>query len=318
MASNQWSFENIPPQNGKLAVITGGNSGIGFEAARMLAAKGARVIIAVRNPTKGQQAVAALGRAVPGAAVAAMELDLADLASVRGFAEAFLARHSELPLLINNAGVMAIPYRRTVDGFEMQLGTNHFGHFALTGLLLPALLAAPGARIVTVSSGAHLGGKINFDDLDSKHNYQRWAAYSQSKLANLLFAYELQRRLEAAGADAISVACHPGFASTELQVAGARMDGSAFGERAAVVMNRIFAQSAEMGALPTVYAATAPDLRGGNYIGPDGPLEMRGHPTMVRSNKRSHDAALARQLWQISEQRTGVRYEALEQAVHMT
>jgi hypothetical protein len=240
-----------------------------------------------------------------------MDLDLADLQSVRRFAEEFLARHNKLHVLCNNAGVMALPYRKTTDGFEMQIGTNHLGHFALTGHLLRRLLDTPGARVVTVSSGAHRVGRIRFDDLNWEKGYRKWLAYGQSKLANLLFAYELQRRLDAAGAQLISVACHPGYAATNLQLAGPRMEGSSLMEFLSQLSNRLVAQSAAMGALPTLYAATAPDVRGGDYIGPDGLFENWGYPKKVRSNRQSHDHEAARRLWEISERLTGVRYDAL-------
>jgi NAD(P)-dependent dehydrogenase (short-subunit alcohol dehydrogenase family) len=306
--AQHWTIDAMPDQRGRLVVITGANSGIGFEAAKALAGKGARVILAVRSATKGQAAIEKIRAAHPRAQVELEMLDLADLASVRAFAERFSARYSALPVLINNAGVMATPYRRTADGFELQFGTNHLGHFALTGLLLPAILAAPGARVVTVSSMAHSFGQIDFDNLDGSKGYQRWAAYGQSKLANLLFAYELQRRFAAAGAAAISLACHPGYADTELQKVGPRMDGFAFGEVLSGLINRVFAQSAAMGALPTLYAATSPEAHGGDFIGPDGFGGARGYPVPQRSNARSYDPELARRLWEVSEQLTGVRY----------
>ena len=307
----RWTVADMPDQHGKLVVITGANSGIGFEATRALAARGAQVVLAVRSPQRGQAAAEAIQREHPRARTEVLALDLADLASVRHFAGTFQTRYTALPLLINNAGVMATPYRRTAQGFELQLGTNHLGHFALTGWLLPLLLAAPGARVVTVSSGAHSRGRIDFDNLDGAHGYRRWAAYSQSKLANLLFAYELQRRFDAAGTQAISVACHPGWAATNLQPAGFRMQGSRLGVWLAQLANRL-AQSAAMGALPILYAATAPEVRGGDYIGPTG-FGARGFPGLVPSSARSHDPALARRLWQVSEELTGVRYAALAQ-----
>jgi NAD(P)-dependent dehydrogenase (short-subunit alcohol dehydrogenase family) len=306
--ASHWDIQAIPDQSGKLTVITGANSGIGYEAALALAGKGARVLLAVRSEERGRAAAERIRAAHPRASVEVGALDLADLGSIRSFAEGFLARGEALPLLLNNAGVMAIPYRRTVDGFEMQLGTNHLGHFALTGLLLPALLRAPGARVVSVSSGAHLGGRIAFDNLDGSKGYQRWAFYAQSKLANLLFAYELQRRLSGAGAGVISLACHPGYADTNLQSVGPRLDGSSIGESIAGAMNRIFAQSAAMGALPTLFAATSPQAYGGDYIGPGSLGGMRGYPTRQRSNALSYDPALAKRLWEVSEQLTGVRY----------
>ena len=315
MTTNRWTADSIPDQRGKLAVITGASSGIGYEAASALAARGARVILAIRSVEKGRLAAESIRRASPGAALEVLPLDLADLASVRGFAEAFLRRGEPLPLLINNAGVMALPFRRTADGFEMQFGTNHLGHFALTGLLLPAVLAAPGARVVTVSSGAHTAGAIDFANLDGARGYQPWRAYSQSKLANLLFAYELQRRLAAAGADAISVGCHPGYAATNLQAAGPRMEGSRLKEAIMGAANALFAQSARMGALPTLYAATAPGVNGCDYIGPTGLGGMRGYPGKARSSTRSYDEDTARRLWDISEQLTGVHYEFAAPAI---
>lgn len=309
MAESRWTADDMPDQRGKLALVTGASSGIGYEAARALAAKGARVILAVRSLEKGEASAAAIRRAHPRAALEVMALDLADLASVRRFADAFGEQHGSLPLLINNAGVMALPYRRTADGFEMQFGTNHLGHFALTGLLLPAILAAPAARVVTVSSGAHTGGAIDFANLDGSRGYRPWGAYSQSKLANLLFAYELQRRFVAAGADAISVGCHPGYAATNLQAAGPRMSGSRLGAAAMDIANALLGQSAAMGALPTLYAATADGVAGCDYIGPTGLMGMRGYPAKGRSSARSYDLELARRLWQVSEQLTGVSYD---------
>lgn len=311
MATEKWTADAIPEQSGKLVVITGGNSGIGYEAARVLAAKGARVLLAVRSVERGEAARDKIRREHASAEVEVMELDLSVLASVLRFAETFGQQHDALPLLINNAGVMALPYRRTADGFEMQFGTNHLGHFALTGLLLPALLAAPKARVVTVSSGLHTSGQIRFDDLDGSKSYAPGTAYSQSKLANLLFAYELQRQFEAAGASAISVGCHPGYAETNLQGVGPRMAGSRMRETLMKVANTLFAQSAEMGALPTLYAAVAEDVNGCDYIGPTGLMGLRGYPAKVRSNALSYDPRLAQRLWQVSEGLTGVSFELL-------
>jgi len=307
-----WTAEEIPDLTGKTIIVTGGNSGIGYEAALQLAGKRANVVLACRDPGRAGDAVERIRSAHPKASVDVMALDLASLASVRSFAEAFSRRHDRLDVLCNNAGVMALPYRRTADGFEMQLGTNHLGHFALTGLLLERLLSTAAARVVNVSSTAHRMGKMRFDDLQWEHGYGKWRAYGQSKLANLLFTYELQRRLVAAKANAISVACHPGYAATNLQIAGPRMQGSSFMEKASVLGNALFAQSAAMGALPTLYAATAPDVRGGDYIGPDGFGEVWGHPKKVGSSARSRNEKDAARLWEISEELTGVRYEALE------
>jgi len=309
--TGKWTADGMPDLSGKTIIVTGGNSGIGYEAAKQFARKGARVVLACRDMEKARAAIAAITGAQRGAALEAMQLDLANLASIRNFASAFLAQPGALHVLCNNAGVMALPYRKTADGFEMQFGTNHLGHFALTGLLLERLLATPQARVVNISSGAHRFGSIRFDDLQWERGYRKWAAYGQSKLANLLFTYELQRKLAATGANQISVACHPGYAATNLQTAGPRMEGSTWMESLSELANRIAAQSAAMGTLPTLYAATAPDVRGGDYIGPDGLGELWGHPKKVQSNRRSHDTAAAAKLWEISERLTGVRYLAL-------
>ncbi len=308
-----WTHDDIPDQTARTIVITGANSGIGLEAAKALAGAGAHVVLACRDPRRGDAALGAVRAAHPQASISCLPLDLASLASVRDFAKAFADRHARLDVLVNNAGVMAIPRRTTADGFEMQLGTNHLGHFALTGLLLPSLLAAVGSRVVTVSSTAHRGGRMRWDDLQGEQRYTRWSAYGQSKLANLLFCYELDRRAAAAGHPLLAAACHPGWSATELQYAGARMDGSRWMESAASALNRLFAQEARMGALPTVFAATAPEVRSGDYIGPDRFFETWGHPKKVSSSARSRDREAARRLWDISEALTGVRYEALAQ-----
>ena len=302
----RWVEQNIPPQTGKTALITGANSGLGFEAAKVLAGKGAHTVMAVRDTAKGEKAAADVRAAVPNADLEVMALDLASLASIRAFA--FMSGHNRLDLLINNAGVMTIPYRTTADGFEMQFGTNHLGHFALTGLLLPLLLHTPDARVVTVGSGLHVLGKIDFANLNGERSYSKWGAYGQSKLANLLFAYELQRKLAAAGSEVISVAAHPGYAATNLQAVGPEMEGSKLWARIMPAANRVLGQSAAMGALPEVYAATSPAVRGGDYVGPDGFLGQQGFPKKVTSNGRSHDQAVAARLWAVSEELTGVRY----------
>jgi NAD(P)-dependent dehydrogenase (short-subunit alcohol dehydrogenase family) len=308
----RWTAESIPPLDGKVAVVTGANSGLGLETARALARRGARVVLACRSPEKARAAEREVVAAAPSpGAVLSLPLDLADLASVAAFAEAFRKEHAVLDLLVNNAGVMAVPLRRTVDGFEMQLGTNHLGHFALTGRLLDLLLAAPAARIVTVSSSMHRPGRIDFDDLQCERSYGPWRAYQQSKLANLLFTFELQRRLARHGARAIAVAAHPGYAATQLQEVGPRARDAALMAWAAGLGNRLIAQSAAMGALPSLYAATAPDVRGGEFFGPDAWFEMRGHPRRVGSSARSRDEQVAARLWTVSEEATGVRYEAI-------
>jgi len=307
----KWTATDVPDQRGRIAIVTGANSGLGSETALALAARGAHVVLACRDASKAQAALEEIRAASPAASVEVMVLDLASLASIRAFADAVSARHPRLDLLCNNAGVMAIPRRRTADGFEMQLGTNHLGHFALTGLLLPLLLATPHARVVSVSSSAHRPGKIHWDDLQLERSYGKWHAYAQSKLANLLFAYELDRRLRKAAASVISVAAHPGYAATNLQAVGARMEGARVFEKVFELGNRLFAQSAAMGALPTLYAATAPAVQGGDYFGPDGLSEMWGHPRKVGSTARSQDLADAARLWELSEKLTDVRFAAL-------
>jgi NAD(P)-dependent dehydrogenase (short-subunit alcohol dehydrogenase family) len=303
MAETRWTAADIPDQRGRLAVVTGANSGLGLVTARELARAGARVLLASRSADKGRGAASQITSAVPGAEVQPAVVDLADLDSVRAFAATAPDR---VDLLINNAGVMAAPRRLTPDGFESQFGTNHLGHFALTGLLLGRLLASPAPRVVTVSSLMHRRGKIDFDDLQGEHSYSRWGAYQQSKLANLMFCFELQRRAVAAGTALLSLAAHPGYAATNLQAAGT----DRFYERWSMAIgNRLFAQSAEMGALPTLYAATYPDLPGGTYIGPGGRGEQRGYPNVVTAAAKAYDEEASRRLWELSETLTGVRYE---------
>jgi NAD(P)-dependent dehydrogenase (short-subunit alcohol dehydrogenase family) len=294
-----WSTADIPDQSGRRAIVTGANSGLGLIAARELARKGASVVLACRNMRKGEAALAEV-RAAGGDAELA-QLDLGSLASVREFAA---SQERPLDLLLNNAGVMAPPRSETADGFELQLGTNHLGHFALTGLLLDRLEAADAPRVVTVSSGAHRIGKIDFDDLQGERRYRRWGAYGQSKLANLLFMLELDRRARAAGSPLVSVAAHPGYAATNLQFAAPPLH-----ERLAMrVLNVVVAQSAGKGALPSLYAATVPDLPGASYVGPDGPAEQRGDPKLVSMSGRAQDPETARRLWEVSESLTGVSY----------
>jgi NAD(P)-dependent dehydrogenase (short-subunit alcohol dehydrogenase family) len=307
-----WTAAALPDLSGKTIVVTGANSGLGWETALELARKRGTVVLACRNVESGREAAARIAALAPGAAVEVMALDLASLASIRAFADAFRTRHGALHVLVNNAGVMALPYRTTADGFEMHFGTNHLGHFALTGLLLEPLLAVADARVVTVSAGFYRLGRIHFDDLHwQQRRYRTWLAYAQSKLANLLFMFELQRRVDAAGASLVSIACHPGYAATNLQAAGPRMRGSGMLEALMRVANRWLAQSAAMGALPTLYAAGEPEARGGQYIGPDGFAESSGHPTVVGCNAAARDPEAARRLWDVSEQLTGVTYPAL-------
>jgi NAD(P)-dependent dehydrogenase (short-subunit alcohol dehydrogenase family) len=301
-----WTQNEIPDQQGRVVIVTGGNSGIGYEAALALAGKNAHVILAVRSMDKGEEASRNIRQQYPKSQVTLMELDLSDLKSVRAFAQNFLKQYDRLDILINNAGVMALPQRKTADGFEMQFGTNHLGHFALTGLLLPALKKTASSRVVTVSSGAHTAGDIHFDDLQWEKKYESWGAYGQSKLANLLFAYELQRRLDVVGIKTISVGCHPGYAATNLQAAGPKMEGSTFKAWMMKMANTLFAQGQDMGALPTLFAAISVDVNGCDYIGPAG--GMKGYPTKVKSNNKSYDESLAKRLWAVSEELTGVVY----------
>ncbi|MGP3999467.1 oxidoreductase [Streptomyces sp. 8N706] len=303
-----WTASDIPDQSGRTAVVTGANSGLGRVTARELARHGAHVVLACRDETRGKEAEALIRREVPRADVEFARLDLADLSSVRDFARSF--GRERLDLLVNNAGVMALPHRRTVDGFEMQFGVNHLGHFALAGLLLPKLLLAPGARVVGVSSGLHVLANIDLRDLNSERGYRRWLVYARSKSANLLFVHELSRRLVRAGADVVAAAAHPGYASTNLQTAGVRMEERRAAERVMEVGNRVLAQSAEAGALPTLYAATAPGVRQGSYTGPR--LHFRGAPGPARRAPWTRNDTAGEQLWGASERLTGVTYEALE------
>ena len=287
----KWSAADILDQTGRRVIVTGANSGLGAETARELARAGADVVLACRNVAKAEAAAATMSGAVE-----VRQLDLADLSSVRAFAQAT----ESVDVLVNNAGVMAVPHARTADGFEMQFGTNHLGHFALTGLLLPKIAD----RVVTLSSGAHRFGRIDLDDLNwERRRYRPWAAYGQAKLANLLFAMELNRRLAAVGSPVRSIAAHPGYAATDLQShTGTPLD------RVMGIGNRFFAQSAANGALPSLYAATVPTLAGGSYVGPDGLGEMYGHPRLVGMTKAARDEQVAARLWERSEQLTGVRY----------
>ena len=310
-----WTAADIPDQSGRVALVTGGNSGLGYQAVLQLARHGARVLLAARDHARGAAALERLAAAgVPAGHAELVQLDLADLTSVERFSTGFLAGGQGLDLLANNAGVMAIPHRETTaQGYERQFGTNHLGHFALTGRLLPALVQRPGSRVVTVSSNMHKrASRIDFDDLQAERAYQPWHAYEQSKLANAMFVLELDRRLRAAGLDVVSAGAHPGFAATNLQVTGPRSGGAGLMARGMGLATRLFAQPARDGALPVLYAATAPSVQGGEYFGPDGPGEMRGrHPKLVQFSRAAHDEAAAGRLWTVSEELTGVTFEAL-------
>jgi NAD(P)-dependent dehydrogenase (short-subunit alcohol dehydrogenase family) len=297
MASS-WSSKNIPDLSGKTAVVTGANSGIGFEAADALAGKSATVVLACRHKERGEAAVERILHNHPLVKTEVMHLDLADLSSVRAFAREFENRFHRLDMLINNAGIMAVPFGKTADGFELQLGTNHLGHFALTGLLIGPISRTPGARVVTVSSVSHRVTGIDFDNLQGEKDYGPWKAYEQSKLANLLFTFELQRRFEKAGIDAIAAAAHPGWTTTNL-FAYLRMVS---------ILSSAFAQTPAMGALPILYAAAAPDVRGGEYFGPAGLFHLSGYPVRAAAGTGACDENNAAQLWTVSETMTGIRY----------
>lgn len=289
---------NIPSMADKTVVITGANSGIGFEAAKMMAAKGAHIIMACRNLEKSGEALQLVKRESPSGIAELYRLDLSDFSSIRSFVTELKRNHDHIDILVNNAGLMATPYSKTADGFEMQFGTNHLGHFLLTGMLLDMILSVKNSRIVTVTSIAHFTGEINFRDINYDSGYGRMIAYRQSKLANLLFAYELQRRLARSGRDTISVAVHPGVSATSIIDLPPLLDKV----KDAVLMSAI------RGALPTIMGATEPSLSGGEYIGPNGFRQAFGAPAILRSSKKSHDPELAEKLWDISEELTGYRY----------
>lgn len=299
---SKWTAADIPDQSGRTAIVTGANSGLGYDTAAALAAKGAQVVLAVRNLDKGNEAVDRIRNSTPNAAVSLTELDLSSLDSVRRAADELRAAHPRIDLLINNAGVMYVPNRETTkDGFEMQFGTNHLGHFALTGLLLENLLTVGGSRVVTVSSVGHrILARIRFEDPHFETGYNRVRAYGQSKLANLLFTYELQRRLAAKGSSTIAAAAHPGLSDTELM----RYVPAVIPD----IVWKVVAQPAEKGALPTLRAATDPGVQGGQYYGPDGIGEVTGNPKLVASSAQSHDQDIQHRLWTMSEELTGITY----------
>ncbi|ERG88412.1 MAG: dehydrogenase [halophilic archaeon J07HX5] len=310
--ATSWTTEQLPDCTDTTVLITGANSGLGFAATKAFAAKGATVIMACRSTDRGQQAATKISNAV-GATGASLDVrlcDLASLESVASFTAGVNTEYDAIDMLCNNAGVMAIPRQETADGFEQQLGVNHLGHFALTGQLLDLLVETDGeSRVVVHSSGAHEAGEVDFADLHREQSYDKWEAYGQSKLANLLFAYELQRRLDAAGiTDLISLACHPGYAATNLQYRGPRQSGSTVRLGIMKFANTVVGQSAETGALPLLYAAAASGVEGGEYYGPGGLMNMRGAPEKQESNAASYDEDDAARLWERSEELTGVSY----------
>ena len=305
----RWTEKNMPQLTGQRVLITGANSGIGYEAARAMAQRDAHVILACRTESKALEAMARIRNLYPKAQLQFMPLDLGNLQSVRELAEMFFEQYDTLDILVNNAGVMWLPESRTADGFETQLGTNHLGHFALTGLLLPALLKTPGARVVTVSSLAHKEGHLYFDDLWLEKDYNKYRSYAQSKLANLVFARELQRRLTAVGSSVLSMAVHPGISATHLAAPGLEQQGRPTLAKLANVLLPVIAQSPRKGVLPTLYAATSHEAEGGEYYGPGGFYEFYGYPVKATSTGRSRKADWAEQLWAVSEKLTGIHYE---------
>lgn len=311
MSKQKWTTHNIPDLTGKVIVVTGANSGIGFETAKEFARKGAQTIMACRSMDKAQTALNEIKAEILDAPAEIIQLDLSSLASVRRFSETFKAKYDRLDVLTNNAGIMWIPYGKTEDGFERQFGTNHLGHFALTGLLLDVLLATPGSRVVNVSSSGHASGKMDFDNLmfEDGKDYTPHRAYARSKLANLLFTYEMQRRLESMGADCMAVAAHPGGSSTNL---GNHLSDQGLHMRLFLKLGLFLAQSPTMGALPAIRAAVDPAVKGGEYYGPGGFMEFRGYPVIVQSNGASHNLADAQKLWDVSEKLIGVSYNLKE------
>jgi len=304
--SENWTVNNIPDQSGKIIIITGANSGIGYESARELVRKGAEVIVASRDPIKADRAISKIRKEIPEAKLKFIKVDLANLKSIRKFTEVFKANYGRLDILLNNAGIMLIPYGKTHDGFENTVGVNHLGHFTLTGLLMDRLSSTPGARVVNVASNAHYAGEMDFDNLlfENGHEYAPMKAYGRSKLANLLFTYELQRRFQSRDHAVIALAAHPGIAATSL---ANHLFFNLISWLIQPVMKMIF-QSSAMGALPSLRAAVDPGARGGQYYGPDGKGEKSGYPIIVDSNPASKNEKDARTLWQISEELTGIKY----------
>lgn len=299
---NHWTIENIGSLEGKTIIITGGSSGIGLEAAKVLSSKGAEVILAVRNMEKGEQAVKLITELSPDSKIEVMHIELSDLESVKLFAESFALKHKKLDMLINNAGVMVPPLKHTKQGYELQFGTNHLAHYTLTGLLLPLMIGVPGSRVVTVSSIAARGGKINFNNLDAKKGYIPFKFYSQSKYANLLFGKKLDNILKERGAETISIICHPGVSATNLTSRGS-------GKPSPGILSwgfRLIGQPASMGALPTLFAATQPGLKGGEFIGPDGWDNWRGYPVVTNELQKHYKESDAEELWRVSKEITGI------------
>ena len=303
--STRWTADDIPSQVGRTFIVTGANSGLGYATTRELARHGAHVIITARDRTKGERAIEELRTRQPDVSLELRDLDLSDLESVKAFAQGIIADGVPVDVLINNAGIMMPPRSLTRQGFELQFGTNHLGHFALTGLLLDRLRAGRDSRVVTVSSTAHKSGSIHSDDLTGERRYARWAFYAQSKFANTVFGLELDRRLRAAGMPVKSILAHPGYSATNLQTTGP----TGLLKLMMRVGNRYLAQDVEIGVLSQLYAATDPKAKAGQFVGPDGRAEASGYPTIVQPITRARDAETAQRLWQISEELTGVRFD---------
>ncbi len=304
----KWTASDIPDLKGKIAIVTGANSGLGYYTCLELARKGAHVVLAARNKERGKAAVEKILKEIPGADLQFMKLDLANIESVKYFADAFLEEYEKLDILVNNAGLMAIPLQRTEQGFEMQFGTNHLGHFALTALLIDFINKTPGSRIINVSSLMHKYGKINFDDLNSEKSYKKWRAYSQSKLANILFTLELHKRLRLAAKQTQVMAVHPGYAATNLQYRGPELEGSRMRLIYNQLLNKIIAQSAAMGALPSLFAATCEQAVSGKYYGPSGLNSLRGYPREEAINPKYINPDVAKRLWEESERLAGIKF----------
>jgi protochlorophyllide reductase len=305
--TKKWTQQDIPDLMGKLIVVTGANSGLGFECSQTLAEKGATVVMTARNLMKGEKAKADVLAAHPNAKLDLMKLDVGDLASVRKFATAFKSKYDRLDILLNNAGLMAIPRQETTDGLEMQLGVNHLGHFALTGLLLDIIVKTPNARIHNVTSSANWMGAINFDDLMSEQNYSRWGAYGQSKLANIFFTYELQKRLTVAGYDTLANTSHPGFVLGQLQHNSVDQSGTVLEGLFYRISEPLMSQDIKIGVLPMLYGMTAPEAKGGGFYGPSF-MNMWGYPKETNANKKTNDTAALKRFWRVSEELTGVQY----------
>lgn len=309
--SHNWTEKEIPDLTGKVIVVTGANSGLGLECSRIFAEKGATVVMAVRNVSKGEKAKSDILKAHPNASLDMMTLDVGNLGSVREFAAAFKAKYDRLDILLNNAGVMAIPRQETADGFEMQIGVNHFGHFALTGLLIDVIVKTPKARIHNVTSSANYMGTINFDDLMGENDYSRWSAYGQSKLANVFFTFELQKRLTAAGFDTITNTSHPGVVMTNLQTNSIEQSNANLESMLYRIIGPLMTQDISMGILPMLYGSTATDAKGGVFYGPR-TFNMRGYPAEKKANKEAYDADALKRFWKVSEELTGVKFDVFK------